>query len=200
MKTLLKSTYLFITGIAFASIAHATTHIVTVQSFSFSPATVNAVVGDTIEWDWVGGSHTTTSLTIPGGAASWNNNINSSSTTFKYKVTVAGTYNYWCAIHTTMMEGVINVSTAAGVANVSASTQPIAKLYPNPATSLINIHLNITPGSNILVVNDILGKEVVRETLMNADNAIDVSVWKKGIYIYHLKNGTDDMEGKFEVQ
>lgn len=92
--------------------AHATTHVVTVSNFQFSPATVNAVVGDTIKWVWSNGFHTTTSLTIPAGAASWSAPIQSAGETFSYELTVAGTYNYWCAIHTTEMEGTINVTGA----------------------------------------------------------------------------------------
>jgi plastocyanin len=200
MKNLLKKSALFIAGVSFASLASATTHVVTVQNFSFTPATFTAVVGDTVEWEWVAGTHTTTSLTIPGGAATWNNNITSSATTFKYKVTVAGTYNYWCAIHQTMMEGSFTVTNPTAVPAVSNSSQVIAKVYPNPATSVVNIHLNIAPGNNILLVNDMLGKEVVRKTLYNMDNTLDVSGWKKGVYIYHLKSNENDLEGKFEVQ
>ena len=200
MKKIFTKTVLLITGVSLAAITNATTHVVTVQNFSFTPSTFNAVVGDTVEWEWVAGGHTTTSLTIPGGAASWNNSMTSSSTTFKYKITTAGTYNYWCAIHTTMMEASFTVTTPAGVPAVSTPSQVIAKFFPNPVSDILNIHLNITPGNNVLIVTDILGKEVLRETLNNADNTIDVSSWKKGIYFYQLKNGTDKMAGKLEVQ
>lgn len=200
MKKLLKRAGLILAGILFTSLSNATIHFVTVQNFSFAPSTFAAFVGDTVEWDWVAGTHTATSLTIPAGAASWNNPMNSSSTVFRYVITVTGTYNYWCAIHTTMMEGSFTVTNAVGIPAVSGSSSPIVKFYPDPATSVVNIHLNITPGNNVLIVNDISGKEIARETLYNADNSIDVSLWKKGVYIYHLKNNTDDMAGKFEVQ
>jgi plastocyanin len=66
MKKLLQKSLVLIAGFAFASFANATTHVVTVQNFSFAPSSFTALVGDTVEWEWVGGSHTTTSLTIPG--------------------------------------------------------------------------------------------------------------------------------------
>src|SRR5207253_1861064 len=59
-------------------------HVVTVSDFSFVPNNFNANVGDTVEWVWINGNHTTTSTTIPGGASSWDNPMNSSTTSFKY--------------------------------------------------------------------------------------------------------------------
>lgn len=89
----------------------ATKHIVTVQSFSFNPANISSVlVGDTIRWVWVNGSHTTTSVTIPGGAATWNSPITSVVTSFEYKVTVAGIYNYKCTPHAATMNGSFTAS------------------------------------------------------------------------------------------
>lgn len=82
---------------------------ISVSNFSFSPdgstpSTVTIALGDTVRWSWVSGNHTTTSssATIPSGAATWNSNINSSTTFFEYKPTVAGTYNYVCTPHASM--------------------------------------------------------------------------------------------------
>lgn len=87
--------------------SNATIYIVQVSNFQFSPATVpNVIVGDTMRWVWVSGSHTTTDNpatesgnSLPAGAAAWNAIINSANTTFDYKVTVAGVYQYWCIPH-----------------------------------------------------------------------------------------------------
>ncbi|MFH1120926.1 MAG: dockerin type I domain-containing protein [Bacteroidota bacterium] len=80
--------------------ANATKHIVNTQNFIFNPANLTGVfVGDTIRWVWVNGVHTTTSTTIPPGAASWNSPISNSVTFFEYRVTIAGTYNYRCTPH-----------------------------------------------------------------------------------------------------
>jgi len=201
MKTIIKKTGLLLLGALFALSTKATIHTVTVQNFSFSPSSFTAVIGDTVEWVWVGGTHTTTSTSAPVGAATWNTNINSSATTFQYKITTAGTYNYQCNFHVSMgMVGSFTVSVAMGVPNVSASAKEIAKIFPNPATNLLNIHLNKAPNNNELVITDILGKEVIKESLSNIDNTIDISTWKKGVYLYNLKNNEEAMEGKFEVQ
>src|SRR4051812_32847522 len=81
---------------------HAAIHIVTVANFQFTPAQLSFPAGDTIQWQWNSGSHTTTSVSIPAGAATWDHNINSGSTSFTYIPTVTGTYNYHCTPHAPM--------------------------------------------------------------------------------------------------
>ncbi|MBS1518905.1 MAG: T9SS type A sorting domain-containing protein [Bacteroidetes bacterium] len=91
----------------------STTHTVTVENFMFTPANLNVNVGDTIKWQWVNGSHTTTcngvfpGTSLPNGAAPWDSPINSGSTVFTYHVTVAGTYIYKCQPHAPDMGGMI---------------------------------------------------------------------------------------------
>ncbi|NVO19933.1 MAG: T9SS type A sorting domain-containing protein [Bacteroidetes bacterium] len=104
MKTILSlKAILLIVACLSLSTSFATKHVIDVQNYSFSPASItDVVVGDTMRWVWVSGSHTTTSTTIPASAATWDHPINSSNTSFEYKVTVAGTYNYKCTPHAAM--------------------------------------------------------------------------------------------------
>ena len=81
---------------------YAVKHIVNVQNITFSPSTLNVSVGDTVRWVWINGTHTTTSVTIPAGANTWDQPITSTNTFYEYPVTVAGTYNYECSIHAAM--------------------------------------------------------------------------------------------------
>jgi plastocyanin len=196
MKTL-KFTFILV-GIFLISFSKATIITVTVQNISFSPATFTAVVGDTIQWVWASGTHTTTSLTVPTGANSWDNPMTSSNKTFQYIITTPGSYTYWCAIHTTMMEGSFTVD-PVGIPVVSNS-KVVATLYPNPASNVLNIKLAVTSPNNEFVITDITGKEITRTTLLNVDNSIDVSTWKKGVYLYQLKYNSENLKGKFEVQ
>ena len=101
----------------------ATTHTITAGGTSFSPPSgVTVNLGDTVKWVWSSGTHTSTSTTIPSGAASWSGNLNSGSTSFIYVPTVAGTYNYQCNFHFSMgMTGVFTVVGSTGVSPVSAS-------------------------------------------------------------------------------
>jgi hypothetical protein len=79
--------------------ANATTHIVHVADFHFDPVQFDALVGDTVKFVWDNGNHTTTSSAIPAGAATWDEPINSSNTSFIYVITVAGDYTYFCKKH-----------------------------------------------------------------------------------------------------
>ena len=200
MKILLKKTAFLIAGLSFISLAHATKHVVTVQNFMFSPSSFSATIGDTVEWQWINGGHTTTSRTgmIPAGAATWSNPMNSSSTTFDYVITKAGTYNYWCAIHTVAMEASFSVTTTA-VPYVESFTT-LASVFPNPANNRVDFHLNTCAETNILTVIDIQGRVVLRKPLNDLDNMIDVSEWTKGIYFYQVNACTLSMKGKLEVQ
>lgn len=99
------------------------TQIVNVNNFTFSPASFTINIGDTVKWVYAGGTHTTTSLTIPTGAAAWDHPINSSSTTFTYVPTKAGTYNYKCTFHFAMgMQGNFTVVCAQVSATISAAS------------------------------------------------------------------------------
>ena len=92
--------------------SNATIVTVTVggASNSFFPSSTTITLGDTIRWQWGGGSHTTTSLGIPGGATAWNQAMNSGATTFSYKPTQLGVYNYQCNPHAPGMAGTFTVS------------------------------------------------------------------------------------------
>ena len=79
--------------------AKAAMQTVTVSNFQFSPSSFNIVVGDVVHFVWASGGHTTSSSSVPVGAATWDANINSLTTTFDYTVTVPGTYNFFCKIH-----------------------------------------------------------------------------------------------------
>jgi plastocyanin len=96
-----------------SSMLFATVFKIGVSNFQFTPKIVNAKVGDTILWMWKEGSHTTTSLTIPVGARTWNSPLDASHTKFRYILRVAGTYQYKCTPHFSLgMKGKINVTAA----------------------------------------------------------------------------------------
>ncbi|HQY21709.1 MAG TPA: T9SS type A sorting domain-containing protein [Ignavibacteria bacterium] len=98
----------------------STTHTVTVESNMFTPPNLNVSVGDTIKWQWLNGSHTTTcngvfpGTSLPIGAAAWDSPMNSGNTVFMYPVTVAGNYVYKCQPHAPDMGGTITASSGSG--------------------------------------------------------------------------------------
>jgi plastocyanin len=107
----------FLLGFFFVCAAQANSAVLhTVQfggnlGLTFSPKSFSATVGDTVEWDGDFGPHVLSSTTIPAGAASWHN---ATGTTFRYVITVAGSYNYQCDIHVSL--GMIGSFTASGSA------------------------------------------------------------------------------------
>src|SRR5436305_617334 len=75
---------------------------VVASGLTFSPSSFTASVGDTVNFVWGSGSHTTTSTSVPSGAATWNASLKSSSTSFNYVIRLAGTYKYQCNFHVSM--------------------------------------------------------------------------------------------------
>ncbi len=103
----------------------ATIHRIKVSNFQFSPKTTNALVGDTVLFIWKGGTHTTRSLTIPANAKPWFDSITATDKKFRYIIKKAGTYNFDCSIHFSIMTGKIKVTTAldAGLADLEISEE-----------------------------------------------------------------------------
>lgn len=78
---------------------NADTVYVSVLDMSFSPANFAVKVGDYVKWTLVAGTHTTTSMTVPAGAASWNYTFTGIGDFYVYPVTVSGDYSYECLFH-----------------------------------------------------------------------------------------------------
>ena len=107
-KILLLTVALALCSVSAASAARIR---VRVQNFTFQPATINAHVGDVIIWRFVNGMHTTTSTSIPAGAQPWNAPIDAAHPQFRYRIQVAGSYQYRCNFHVNQgMVGTIMVS------------------------------------------------------------------------------------------
>ena len=131
----------------------AAVHTVQVADFSFTPANVNAVCGDTVLWIWVGGTHTTTSTTIPACAASWDAPINSSVGMFMYVIPCAGNYSYVCTVH----PGMTGTITATCVTGIDEKPLATVQTYPNP----FQRQFVVWPGHNdVIRISDLLGKVV----------------------------------------
>lgn len=97
--------------------ANATTWNVAEANFSFNPASINVIVEDVIQFNWVSGNHTTTcgsalaETVLPAGAAEWDDSVTVTKASSNYTVTVAGHYLYGCTPHFFFgMQGNITVS------------------------------------------------------------------------------------------
>jgi plastocyanin len=172
----------------FATIsAKATVHMVDVADFSFTPSTLNVVVGDTVQWMWVSGTHTTTSTAVPAGALTWNNNINSSNSFFNYKVLVPGSYSYDCSIHPTLMTGTFT-ATLTGIQEISNVSFFGLTNTNNEVT--VKVELNAPSMVNIQLF-DMLGKyqRTLKSSVQNAGTYSETFSFgdlPKGMYMIQL--------------
>jgi plastocyanin len=91
-------------------------HVVTVENFQFSPSTFSATIGDIVRFTWVNGFHTSTSTSVPAGAAPWDQVISSATPTFDYTITATGAYAYKCTPHELM--GMVGTFSVTGVTPV----------------------------------------------------------------------------------
>lgn len=181
------------------NISYSTIRNVMVSNFSFSPASINATVGDTIKWTWSNGGHTTTcngtnGTTRPAGASPWNSDINSGSPTFTYVIRVAGLYHYVCEPHAPDMAGDIN-AVASSISQLTELVQSyeLSQNFPNPFNPTTNIKFSIPNSSKVvLTVYNNTGMEV--ETLINENlnqgsyqvdwNAVNFT---SGVYYYKIQ-------------
>jgi len=71
---------------------------VTIQNFSFGPATLDVAVGTTVTWT----NMDSTNHTVTANDGSFDSKAISSGKTFSQTFANAGTFAYHCSIHTTM--------------------------------------------------------------------------------------------------
>lgn len=185
---------------ALAIKAGATTLTITVQDFSFTPASATIQLGDTVKFTWVNGDHTTTSATIPGGAAAWDQPMTSTNTTFIYVPTVAGVYNYVCTPHAAMGQiGSFTVNGSTGIDNSSLS-KIVFDVYPNPAKGLLNISVNNGRKPGQIAIADIAGKIVLTENKIATENVtLNIHRLSPGVYFVRLEQDGKTYLRKFTV-
>ncbi len=74
-----------------------------------STTTIHA--GDTVQWVWISGTHSTTSGTCALGCVAnglWDSGV-ASHTSFQHTFPTTGTFSYYCLVHGTMMQGSVVV-------------------------------------------------------------------------------------------
>ena len=115
--------------IAYAPALYAGTFTVHVSDFQFTPSNFTVTVGDVINFVWDNGTHTTTSVTTPAGAASWDQPMDNTHTSFSYNVTTAGNYTFQCTFHAAFgMTGSFVANTALPIKLKEFTAAPDGKL------------------------------------------------------------------------
>jgi plastocyanin len=185
--------FLFVAVILLAShIAKAAIVNVNVLNYEFSPKSFSCSVGDTIQWNWQEGSHTTTSVVIPAGAAPWDHALDNANTSFRYKVTAAGQYGYKCTPHASM-----NMLAGFVVSSTGILTTQLPKLafsiYPLPVKENATLSLNTTLlAKGQISIYNLAGQEVsTREIDLypgNNEFILEMGQLKSGLYFVELKS------------
>ena len=70
-------------------------------------------------------------------------------------------------------------------------------IYPNPSSTILNIHSQLSILNSQLLITDILGNDVYKETLNGIDNSVDVSHLSNGVYFYEVRSEMKEVRGKF---
>lgn len=143
----------------------ATTHVVTQSNFTFSPDVVTINVGDTVQWNWTGLSHTVTNgvdLSDPAVGTLFDASLTSLSPTFSYTFTSPGTVPYFCRPHLSFgMTGTVVVQAASTVDQLPARGALAVKGSPNPFNPRTVISYTLPEAAVVkLAVYDAAGKRV----------------------------------------
>lgn len=187
----MKKLYAIITLVALAFTANAANHYVFVgvdgtgtPNNVYTPASTNAVVGDSVYFILGSGVHTVNSTSVPSGAAAINSGTMSTfGQMYGYLVTHAGTYPFQCNFHAGMA-GTIN-AVSSGINEPTPSMMTTA--YPNPFTGKITIkYHNI---QSIEVIN-VIGEKVRKIDLSATETKaeIDFESLPSGVYFYRTYN------------
>ena len=179
-----------------------TKHIVqaTSNGFQFIPMNVDIAVGDTVEWQWLDGVHTTTSDSTTGENV-WDATLSSSSPVFSIVITTPGVHHYHCTPHLSLgMVGTITatVPTAINHQKNNLSDFYLYQNYPNPfnPSTVISYSLS-TPSLVNLKVYNALGQQVAdlvngyqsagaHSVVFNSSAFNGIS---SGVYYFRLKAG-----------
>jgi len=193
----MKTKYLILFLFAFVfktTTGFCTTHVIlaggTYPNFVFSPASVAANVGDTIDFQ-IGPFH----FPVEVRQATWNANGNTSNGGFslpygggKTVVTEAKTYYYVCGVHYAMgMKGTIVVTSATAIKALARVSRNL-DVFPNPVISGVTIRADEAAGkANQIRIFDLTGKCLYKKDNIPGIQYIDLSLFSAGVYLIALK-------------
>ena len=129
--------------LAFAAVvpARATVFVVQALNFFYSPASLTVSAGDTVRFQWIAGTHPTSSTT-----GDWTSFVffplNSAEPSFDLVFPNPGTYNYQCDFHASL--GMIGTVIVTGSPACSTALPPTGQTHTNLSN---RVQLNWSPQS-----------------------------------------------------
>jgi hypothetical protein len=140
------------------------------------------------------------SLTASGASSyTWNTTANTATIVVSPSVTTSYTVNgtgaNGCSNVTTITQ---NVSTCAGIDNINLNkTLGGVEVYPNPASSVLNVKCSVFNGSvTKLEIVNCLGQIVLTEQISSQITQLEISQFPKGIYFMQIFEGKRIIESK----
>jgi len=129
--------------------AGAATYTVTVApsgSFTFSPSSQTINVGDTVQWVWGLGVHSSTSGALCIADGKWDSTLISNPQTFSVTFTQAGTYPYYCTLHCFFgMTGEIIVQEPTATPTPTVTATPTTTTLPTGTSTPSPLPATATP-------------------------------------------------------
>jgi plastocyanin len=183
----MKKIYSFVLFIFSAFAINAqTVHTITVENYKFTPQNISTGVapGDIILFQWLNGTHTSTSVSIPAGATAWDQPMTSGSPTYSFVVTVPGSYGYKCTPHATTMF-MVGGFTVGPNAVPAITNNYLSNVFPNPFSGKITIE---TPMADLISIYNIMGVQIKSIALKNGQTKVEVDAadLTDGIYFYSI--------------
>ena len=153
--------------------------------------------GDIVTWTWRDTAPHTVENEVGSSVETFNSGIlTGRGKTYSYTFNVVGANRYFCGIHgAESMSGTITVREVLGVDENNLSTIGI---YPNPASSTLNLVLVKNMQKGQITVFDILGKHIYSQEFQSNDNiSINISNWSSGSYFLKVVSGENSQTERF---
>lgn len=189
--TLLSLLFLFFGCQVFGQTIH---DITWTKGMEDAEASIEIQAGDTVRWIW-GDSDPHNIMSEDDDLGDFGSEtISQEGYVYSYTFNDVGTIDYFCNLDPATMSGSVKVVRN----NNNSDLQDLDfKIYPNPVKD--RIYFENEAQSNVEVtIYDVLGKVVKHEKLSNTTirNGMDVSSFKRGIYLVQVDNGNNTFTQK----
>ncbi len=193
----MKTKLFLLTFLGFFAANSQTTH--NLQWFMGIGTNVDLTIdqGDTVIWTWGDAVPHTVENEVGNSVETFNSGvITGMGETYSYTFTVVGDNNYFCGIHgAASMSGNITVLEVLGVEDNVLNR---IRIYPNPASSTINLVLPKNMQTGQITAYDLLGKQIYSQEFESADNiAINIANWNTGSYFLKVVSGESMLTERF---